>query len=289
MDYVGDIIRPPSEADSILLQATVGCSHNKCAFCGAYQRVRFAIKDRATVFADIEFAARHMGGNRRLFLCDGDALVMPQARLEELLLRIRERLPRVARVASYANAKAVAMKTDAELARLRELGVGLVYMGLESGHAPTLERMNKKGDPECILAQAARVRAAGMRLSVTVLLGAGGVEDSLAHARATGELLTRMRPEQTAALALTPIPGTPLARWIDEGAFTLPTPAGLLAELAELLEHIHLERGLFLADHASNYLPMRLRLPRDKAAALAHIARALDGRVALKPESLRGL
>ena len=204
------IIRPPNEAGSILLQVTLGCSHGKCAFCGAYAGKRFGIKDRETVIADIEFAARHCTGQRRLFLCDGDAMILPQPRLAEILERVRERLPRVTRVGSYANAKSLARKSDAELEALRGLGLGIVYMGLESGDDEILRAMNKNGDSAFIVEQGRRVRRAGLKLNVTVINGLGGVDRSIAHARATAEALNAMDPDQVGALSLMPVPGTPL-------------------------------------------------------------------------------
>ena len=180
--YVGNCIRPPSEADSILIQATIGCSHNKCAFCGTYKDKRFAIKDRAILEQDLAFAQRYCRHQRRVFIMDGDALVMPMRHWEWLLGEIRRRLPWVERVGTYANSKAVALKSDQDLRRLRELGLGIVYYGLESGHPEVLKRVNKGATPEKHITQGRRVKQAGILLSVTVLLGVGGVELSLEHA-----------------------------------------------------------------------------------------------------------
>jgi radical SAM superfamily enzyme YgiQ (UPF0313 family) len=289
MDLQGMVIRPPSEADSILLQLTLGCSHGKCAFCGAYLDKAFAIKSEERVFQDIEAARRQCPDQRRLFLVDGDPLVIPQERLERVLQRVRERLPRVRRVGSYANAKAVAGKSDEELGRLRELGLRLVHLGVESGDDAVLARMGKYGDAGFILEQGRRVKAAGMRLFVTVLLGLGGVEGSTEHARATGRLLSRLAPDWTGALSLMLVPGTRLHDEREAGRFRELDRAGLLRELGELLAAVDVPRGQFFTDHASNHLPLRLRLPRDKAAALERIGRALDGAEFLRPDSARRL
>lgn len=283
------MIRPPSEADSVLLQVTLGCSHNACAFCGAYLGKPFKVKDESTVFADIDWAAAHCTGVRRVFLCDGDALVMGQRRLERILERIRERLPWVTRIATYAGAAGLARKTDDELHRLRKLGLSLLYMGLESGDPDVLQRMNKEATPEEIIRQGRRVRDVSMKLNVTVLLGLGGVEGSQEHARATGQALSAMAPDQMAALTLMLVPGTALQADADAGRFVLPDADGMLAELEELLRHIDVDRGVFLCNHASNYLPMRLRLPRDKEAGLAAVRAARRGDTALTPESRRRL
>ncbi|MEW5774227.1 MAG: radical SAM protein [Thermodesulfobacteriota bacterium] len=289
MDYVGDIIRPPAEADSILLQVTVGCSHNTCAFCPAYKGKTFAFKDLAQVRADLEWAAARLGDNRRLFLCDGDALVMPQERLKEILWAIREKLPQVARVSTYANAKSLSRKTPDELRELAALGLHTLHMGLESGHDSTLARMNKWGDSAAMLREARKAMGAGLKLAVTVLLGLGGVEHSQEHAAATGRILAEMAPHQAAALTLMVVPGTPLWDEQQAGRFTLPDSRGMLAELRTLLTHAAMPRGLFLANHASNYLPLKLRMPRDREAALRLLDDALSGKVGLRPEWSRGL
>jgi radical SAM superfamily enzyme YgiQ (UPF0313 family) len=289
MEYIGRIIRPPGEADSILLQVTTGCSHNRCTFCGAYKDKRFSIKSEERIDADLRYAGVHFRERRRLFLVDGDALIIPQARLLRILDTIRERLPGVTRIGSYAGAKAVSMKTDRELSELRERGLGMLYMGLESGDDETLGRVRKWGDSAGIVAQAGRAKRAGMRLNITVLLGLGGTERSEIHARETGRALSAIDPGQAAALTLMLIPGTPLhAEW-EQGRFHLPDAAGMLRELRLMLQSTTLSKGLFLSNHASNYLPLKVRLPREKHTALELIDRALDGGVSLRPESFRRL
>jgi radical SAM superfamily enzyme YgiQ (UPF0313 family) len=289
MHYEGNIIRPPSEADSILLQVTVGCSHNKCTFCGTYTGERFTIKKDPVIMEDIEFAARHCRRQNRLFLCDGDALIIPQKRLLAILERIRERLPWVERVGLYANTKSIDRKSDAELQELRNLGVTIAYMGLETGDDVTLEAIRKGADSERMIAMGRKIRKAGILLSVTVLVGIAGRERSEIHARETGRVLSAMDPEYVGALSLMLIPGTPLHDAYTRGAFTLLTPEGMLRELGTMIAATHLTRGLFHANHASNYLPIRAELPRDRDKTLALIARALEGKVGLRPEFMRAL
>ena len=289
MHYEGNIIRPPSEADSILLQVTVGCSHNKCTFCGAYKGERFKIKPDEVIMEDIAFAARYARRQRRVFLCDGDALIVPQKRLVKILAAIREQLPWVERVGVYANTKGLAMKSDAELAELVSLGLGIAYMGLESGDDETLAAVRKGADSQRMIDMGRKARAAGLKLSLTVLLGLAGIERSAIHAEATGRVLTAIDPEFVGALSLMLIPGTPLHDDYRAGRFRLPDPMGMLAELRTMIAHTDLTGGLFHANHASNYLPIRAKLPEDKARTLALIDAALAGRVALKPEFLRAL
>ncbi len=284
----GPVFRPPSEADSLLLQVTVGCSHNGCGFCGMYRDRRFRVRDRREIAADIAEAAAHALAGGRVFLCDGDALAMPQAALVEVLEMIRRELPAVSRVASYANARSIAGKTDADLAELRALGLRLLHLGLESGDDATLHAVHKYGDARLHVEQGRRARAAGMKLFVTVLLGLGGVERSAEHALATARALSEMQPEYVGALSLMLVPGTPLHDAAARGAFVLPGPRGLLRELRTLIEQVEL-RGIFYANHASNHLPLRARLPRDRATALGALDAALSGALPLKPEWLRGL
>lgn len=289
MDHQGMIIRPPSEGQSILLQVTLGCSHNSCAFCGAYQGKRFAIKDPEIVRRDIAFAAAHCRRQRRVFLCDGDAMVIPQDRLLALLDEIREKLPWVTRVGTYASARTLRLKSDEDLARLRAAGLGIAYMGLESGDDAVLAAMHKDGDSAAIVEQGRRVRRAGMKLNVTVINGLGGVEGSLVHARETARALSEMDPDQVGALSLMLVPGTELhARW-ERGEFVLPDAHGMLAEIREMLAGLTLTKGLFLANHASNYLPLKVRLPSGKQAALDEIDAALDGRAPIRSEWSRRL
>ncbi len=289
MDYQGIIIRPPSEANSIILQVTVGCSHNKCTFCGTYKGVRFRIKPESVVENDIEFAARYCRRQRRLFLTDGDALILPQKRLHKLLKTIRKRLPWVTRVGMYGNAKSIQTKTLEDLVALREQGLGIVYLGLETGDDVTLKKIRKGVRADTIIKMGRRVIAAGIKLSVTVLLGLAGPERSDVHAEATGRALSAMDPDYVGALSLMLLPNTPLGRDFEEGRFRVVSPMEMLSELKTMIAHTDLSGGLFYANHASNYLPIKARLPRDKEAAVSLIDQALGGDVPLKPEFMRAL
>jgi radical SAM superfamily enzyme YgiQ (UPF0313 family) len=289
MHYEGMIIRPPSEADSLLLQVTVGCSHNKCTFCGTYKGERFRIKDEAVIDSDIRYAAKHFPFFRRAFLPDGDVLILPQRKLVWILTRIRQEMPWIQRVGVYGNAKSILRKSLQELEELRELGLGIVYLGLESGDAQVLQDIRKGVSPERMIEAGKRIRAAGLKLSVTALLGIAGREGSSAHARATGEVLSAIDPNYVGVLTLMVLPNTELGSRVNEGQFHLPTPGELLRELREMLFHTNMTRGLFLSNHASNYLPLRVKMPADKEKALKTIDAALQGDISLKPERLRAL
>ncbi len=289
MHYEGNIFRPPSEASSILLQVTTGCSHNKCTFCGMYKGSRFTIKDDATIMADIDFAALHCRNQHRLFLCDGDALIIPQRRLVAILTAIREKLPWLERVATYANTKSIRMKTDEQLRELRKLGLTLAYFGLESGDDKTLKAIQKGADSARMIETGQRVRAAGIKLSVTVLLGIAGKDRSLLHARETGRVLSAIDPEYVGALSLMLTPGTLAYEAYQRGELHLPGPEEMLEELSAMLAATNLSGGYFHANHASNYLPIKARLPEDKERTLQLIDQALQGRISLKPEYMRAL
>ncbi len=289
MHYEGTLIRPPSEWNSIILQVTVGCSHNKCTFCGAYKDVDFRIKDDDTVFSDIDFAAQHCTRQKRVFLADGDVLILSQKRLVKILKAIKTKLPWVTRVTLYANAKAILSKTQSQLAELRKLGLARIYMGLESGNREVLKQIRKGADPEKMVKAARHAKQASLFLSVTVLLGIGGTIKSTAHGRDTGKLLSRMQPNQIAALTLMVMENTPLYQTMLSGTFTLPDTRGILLELQEMVSHINVERSQFQANHASNYLEINGRFPRDKEKILLEIKQALAGEKQLRPESLRRL
>jgi radical SAM superfamily enzyme YgiQ (UPF0313 family) len=289
MHYEGMCIRPPSEANSILLQATVGCSHNKCSFCGTYKDKRFRIKDDDIILSDILFASRYMRGIKRLFIMDGDALIIPYRRLTWILDRIKEHLPWVTRVGVYANTKGIKMKSLEELVHLKEMGLGIIYMGIETGDDQTLTAIRKGADSQRILVMGKKVKEAGIKLSVTVLLGIAGKERSLIHAKATGKLLSAIDPDYVGALTLMIMPGTTLADDLSTGKFELPDNYGLLMELREMIASTTLSKGLFFSNHASNYLPVKIRYPEGKAQALELIDMALDGKVSLRPEWMRAL
>ena len=297
LDHVGRIFRPPSEAESLLLQVTVGCSHNACTYCAMYDdpdQRRFRVKPWETIAADIDEAGRLADRGlpiRRVFLCDGDALILATDRLVRILEALRRRLPHLRRVGIYGDARSILRKSDAELTLLRELGLGIVYHGAESGDDEVLARVNKGSTAADAVEAAARLRAAGMRHSVMVMLGLGGEERSAAHAAATARLLTAMDPPFVGALTTTVIPGSPLHDEALQGRFRLPDPWGMLTELRTILADTQFSRCRFHSNHASNYVPLSLNLPADRTRALATLDAVLARRRPddLKPECLRGL
>ncbi|HMA64936.1 MAG TPA: radical SAM protein [Chitinispirillaceae bacterium] len=289
MHYEGMVIRPPSEADSILLQVTTGCSHNKCTFCGVYRDKPFTIKDRDLIQSDLDYAARHFSSSSNMFLCDGDALIIPQKQLLDIFKMIRTTCTNVQRIGSYANAKSLSRKTVDDLKALRDLGLRIVHLGLESGDDVTLSRINKWGTSEIIIRECAKVQEAGINLFITVLLGIAGSDRSEIHAQKTGEVLSAIDPNYVGALSYMPVENTPLEKEIRDGTFSLLSPEKILQELRTMISCTTMTRGYFYANHASNYLPLRIRFPKDKASALATIDKALNGMISLTPEWMRGL
>jgi radical SAM superfamily enzyme YgiQ (UPF0313 family) len=224
-----------------------------------------------------------------VFLMDGDALIIPQKRLMWILDRIREHLPWVKRVGVYANTKSIRMKSLEDLIELKKNGLGILYMGVETGDDDILKKVNKGTSAENLIKMGRKVKQAGIKLSVTVLLGIAGREGSLHHAKVTGELLSAMDPNYVGALTVMFRHNTPLYEDYCNGTFELLTEREILPELREMLAHTNLSRGLFFSNHASNYLPIRARLPRGKQEALDLIDGAIKGEVGLRPEWMRGL
>ena len=217
MQYVGNVIRPPSEADAVILQVTVGCSYNKCTFCGAYKDVRFALKDEEAIRQDLLFARDYCRNATRLFLADGDVLILSQKRLVKIFRMIHEYLPWINRISLYGNARAIRGKSMAQLLELKSLGLCRIYMGLESGCDDVLRAVNKGETAETMRAAAVSVGEAGIFLSVTALLGLGCPTLSERHAVETGKALAAMAPRQIAVLTLIPLENTPLGQGKQAG------------------------------------------------------------------------
>lgn len=289
--YVGAVYRPPSEAHSLIIQATLGCNHNKCTFCGSYLGKPFTIRSLEDIRADLADASRHMGSVSRIFLADGDALCIPQRRLVEILKSVNEFFPSVERIGIYANAVNILKKSVEELEMLRSLKLEMIYLGVETGDEVLLEKIRKGATYDKMVEAGRRVKQAGIILSVTVLLGIGGVERSETHARETARILTDMDPDYVGALSVMLVPGTVLHEEYTRGSFVLPGPFELIKELRIMIADSSFTHCVFRSNHASNYLPVKALLPDDKEAILAAIDKVLNGRdqTVLRPEFLRAL
>lgn len=289
MRYEGKLYRPPSEADSLIVQATIGCSWNHCTYCDMYRDKTFRVRELAETIEDLERAGAAFGAEvEKLFVADGDALILPMNHWRAILTTAKERFPRLRRVSCYAMARNVLEKSEAELHELREAGLSLLYIGPESGDDVTLKRIAKGDDAQAHVDAAARAHAAGMELSVIALLGIA-MERSDEHARATADLVTKMDPEFFSALTVTVVPDTPLAKLAKKGRFEVPPVPALLRELRTMVGEAKPTRAVFRTNHASNYLPLAGTLPRDAGRIVDAIDGALDGRIPLRPEHRRGL
>jgi len=289
--YEEPVFRPPSEAQSLILQLTVGCSWNRCTYCGMYRMKRYRVRPLDEVLAEVREVAPLAPDVRRVFLADGDALAAPPEVLEAVLVEIRTRLPGVTRVGIYGDSRSILAWGTEGLSRLRQLGLGIVYFGAESGDEQTLREVRKGATVARQLEACQVVRTAGLKLSLMVLLGLAGTAGSERHARATGLFLVAAAPTFGAALTVTPVPGTELGEAVRQGSLELPDQWGMVQELLWMLEDMAGYRGQFHANHASNYLPLTLRLPRDREPALARLRAVLAERdpTRLVPEWARGL
>ncbi len=287
--YEGDVYRPPSEARSLIIQATIGCSNNTCAFCRMYKEKQFRLRDIEDVLDDFRIARQWYRNVPRIFIADGDALIQPMDRWEKIFNCIKSLYPECERVTSYATPKTVLLKTDDELLSLRQMGLQMVYIGLESGSDKVLNIMKKGSATADIIEASQKLHKAGIAISVTAINGLGGIERSKEHAIDTGKVLSAMKPQYIGLLTLMVDRGTPLFDMVQRGEITLLSAEEILAETRLILQNCDCEGSVFRANHASNYLPLAGTLNRDKQKLIALIDSALQGKTNLRPEWMRGL
>ncbi len=289
--YEGAIYRPPSEAGSLILQATIGCSHNKCIFCITFKDKKYRERDLQDIFEDIDSAAGYYRNIRRVFLADGNAMAMDAPKLLAILNKLYKTFPQLERVSVYATPQDLLHKEPRELEALKKAGMGIVYMGVETGNEELLAWIRKGATREEVSKAGQRARKAGLTLSVTVINGLGGYEKMAAHAHDTATLLNEIDPEYLGLLTLMVCQNTPLARRVERGQFAVPAPLEMLHEIRLMLEPLALSNCVFRCNHASNYLPLKGTLPRDKKALLQALDAVYQQRDtgSLRPEYLRGL
>jgi radical SAM superfamily enzyme YgiQ (UPF0313 family) len=292
MRYEGNVFRPFSEANSYLLQCTIGCSHNSCTFCGMYKSVKYRVRSLDEIKEDIRMAREYYGDIEKAFLCDGDAISIDTPVLLEILKTLYKTFPTLRHVGSYVGPQSTLSKSITELTALRAAGLTKAYLGVESGDNEILREINKGVSDSEMLQAGINLEKAGINLSSMVLLGIAGTgERSRRHAIATAEITNQMKPHYLAALTVTPVPGTVLARRIERGEFTLPDPFETLEEMKTLFEHITIDNLKFVGVHASNYLPVNGTLQRDRERMIETVDRVLRERDtgAIRSESMRGL
>lgn len=274
--YDTPVFRPPSEARSFILRVTRGCAHNKCTYCNMYRGVPFQILKDEEISRQIAYAV-HYGKDsvRRVFLADGDALVLPTEKLLKILQTLKDNFPRLQRVASYAAPKDILRKSEEELRQLKEAGLQLLYYGMETGDDLTLKAVNKGVNAEEAIEAGRRVTASGMKLSLMVILGLAGKEGSERHALATAKAINIIQPTMLSALCLMLYRGSELLDQFENGEFNPLSPQGLMQELHLMMQHIDLPQDkhcLFRSNHVSNYVQLSGTLPKDKERLLREIA-----------------
>jgi radical SAM superfamily enzyme YgiQ (UPF0313 family) len=283
LHYSGTVYRPPSEAHSLIIQVTVGCSHNKCAFCNMYKDKKFSVTPREQVLEDLRWARAQYPRVERFFLADGDALILPTDRLLEILGDIRALFPECTRISTYASPKSILGKSPEDLSALRKAGLDFAYLGLETGNEALLQKINKGVTVAQQVEAGQKLKSAGLTLSVTAISGlAGSNGDWQAHAIDTAKALNAMGPDFIALLTLRIYTGTPMADWVASGELVTPTPMELIREAKLLLEHVDCPGAVFRSNHASNYLVLAGNLNQDRDRLIAECEEALRGEAPLR-------
>ena len=290
MRYVGDIYRPPSEAYSLLVQVTIGCSHNKCTFCNMFKEKQFKVRNPEEVLEDLAWARSHYSRVERIFLCDGDALCLANHKLIRILDYIRENFPECGRVTTYGRATDALRKTDEELRELREHGMTMEYLGAESGSARVLEMVNKGETREQLIQGVKRLENAGIKTSVTFISGLAGPDMWEEHAIETGKMIAEMNASYVSLLTLMLQPPAPMLEDYRSGKFKLLSPEEVLAETCLMLKYEKPSKHcVFRSNHASNYVSLRGNLPADNENMIASLKRCMEDRGLLKDERFRML
>ena len=292
MEYEGMVYRPPSEAYSLIIQVTIGCSHNKCRFCSMYKDKQFHIRQLEDILADLRECRAYYRRVKRIFLADGDALCLSNAKLLAILEAIRQLYPECERVGIYGRATDILRKSPEELAALREAGIGIVYVGAESGNPQVLADMCKRATRDELIKGVRRAEDAGIAASVTFISGLGGRALWKEHAVDSASMISAMHPSYASWLTLMLDPSAPVTRDIAEGRFELLKPAEVLEEMDVMLSHIEMPAGttcVFRSNHASNYLSLKGDLPQDREKMLAVVRQAKENSDMLRPEFWRAL
>ena len=288
--YDMPLYRPPSEGRNLIIQATLGCSFNRCTFCSMYRDKQYRVRPMVDIATDIKAAARVAPSTRRVFLADGDALSIETSQLLEILAFLRECFPALTRVSSYALPANLTKKTPAELQSLREAGLTLLYYGIESGSAKVLRLIRKGAQPEMMIQGINKATAAGMKISATVILGLGGRRLAAEHIRDTASMVNQLSLTYLSTLQLG-LDASIREEFLQSfgEAYEPQDDTGMLREQVELIRQLEPEVPvIFRSNHASNALPLAGNLPRDRERLLQELAAAARGEIALVPDYLRG-
>lgn len=289
IEYDPPVYRPPGEWRSFLVQATIGCSHNGCTFCGMYKGKKFRIRSMDDIIGDIREAAAFYNQYEKVFLCDGDAIVLKTEDLLEIIGEIKKDFPHCRLISTYAGPRSTLSKTPEELKILHEAGLGRAYLGIETGMEALLKSTNKGVTRAEMLEAGLRLRNAGIDLWGIILIGLGGKPLSMENARETAKIINEMQPNHLSAMNYTPVEGTKLGNQALRGEFQVLSAKESLMETAELIRNLEVSGMHFTSDHASNYLPLKGTLNEDREKLLRLIDGAIGGKVAVRSEASRGL
>ena len=289
MKYEGIVYRPPSEAYSLIIQVSVGCAHNKCSFCSMYKGKKFRIKSLEEVYEDLYEAREIYNHVERIFLADGDSLVLPMEKLSQILLKIKELFPECKRVSAYAAPRDILRKSLEELKQLKEMGIGIFYMGIESGSDIILKEIQKGVTSADIIEAGQKVKHSGIKLSVTFISGIGGKDKWQENARESARVISAINPDYVGLLTLMVEPGTQMYEDINSGKFKLLNPEEVMLETRELIKNINVTNCIFRSNHASNYVSLAGTLSQDKEKLINLIQDVLSGKYGYKPERFRRL
>lgn len=289
INYEGTVYRPPSEAYSLIIQVTIGCAHNKCSFCSMYKDKKFKIKNLEQIYEDLYEARKLYKSVKRIFLADGDAFVLPFEQLENILNKIKELFPECERVSSYAAPKDISRKSKEEIIALKELGLKMLYMGIESGSDSILKDINKGVTSSDIIEAGKKTKYGGMKLSVTLISGIGGKDKWRENAIQSAKVINAIEPDYLGTLTLMVEPNTKMYEAVSLGNFQLLSPDEAMLEMRELIKNIDVSNCIFRSNHASNYMPIGGNLSTDKEKLIKLIDDVLDGKYEYKPEGFRRL
>lgn len=289
INYEGTVYRPPSEAYSLIAQVTIGCAHNKCSFCSMYKDKKFKIKNLGEVYEDLYEARKLYKSVKRIFLADGDAFVLSFDQLKDILNKIKELFPECERVSSYAAPKDILRKSEEEITALKEFGLKMLYMGIESGSDSILKDINKGVTSSDIIEAGKKAKDSGMKLSVTLISGIGGKDKLLENAIESAKVINAVEPDYLGTLTLMIEPNTPMHKAVKSGKFQILNPDEAMFEMRELIKNINVKNCIFRSNHASNYMPIGGTLSKDKEKLIKLIDDVLDGKFEYKPEGFRRL
>ena len=292
MRYDSDLLyRPPGEWKSYLLQCTIGCSNNQCTFCGMYKEKKFRIRPTQEILEDIDMARAYYGpGLQRVFLMDGDAIIIKTEDLLRILRKLYDTFPALEKVTLYAGPRSTLSKTPEELKALHDAGLSRAYLGVESGSDAVLKFIHKGVKAQQMLQAGQRLVEAGIDLWVTIILGITGEGgDWREHILSTAQIINQMKPRHLSAMTFAPAKGTPLGDDVLAGRFKVYGPDHILEECLLLIEHLDVDPLHFTSNHASNYLPLKGSLPQDREKFLSLIDQALEGKIRLRKTLNRGI